>query len=167
MKVYFDNVIVSAAVMLDQAPDEMAAVEKLVAAFAEGKIDVETSRLAWDEQDGAKGTVKSKLLAARGRFPVVPNDTKLLGSNRVYFGGVIMSTPGLTGIMDEALHKTFCFAGLEERDAQHLMYAVLDGCDRFVTADHHFLKRRRPILEASSRGLLIRRPSELVSELKL
>jgi hypothetical protein len=39
LKVYFDNVIVSAAVMLDQAPDEMAAVEKLVAAFAEGKID--------------------------------------------------------------------------------------------------------------------------------
>ena len=50
----------------------------------------------------------------------MPNDTKLLGSNRVYFGDVIMSTPGLTGIMDEALHKAFCIAGLEERDAQHL-----------------------------------------------
>jgi hypothetical protein len=48
------------------------------------------------------------------------------------------------------------------------MYAVLDGCDRFVTTDHHFLKRRRrPILETSCRGLLIRLPSELVSELKL
>ena len=167
LKVYFDTVIVSAAVVSDLPTGEMAGVEKLVAAFADGKIDVETSRLTWDEQDGAKGTVKSKLLAARGRFPVVPNDTKLLGSNRVDFGGVIMSTPGLTGIMDEALHKTFCGTGLEERDAQHLMYAVLDGCDRFVTADHHFLKRRRPILEASCRGLLIRQPSELVSELKL
>jgi hypothetical protein len=165
MKIYFDTVIVSATVMSDLAPGEMAAVERLLAAFADGKIDVETSRLTWDEQDGAKGTIKSKLLATRDRFPVVSNDTKLSGSNRVDFGGVIMSTPGLSGIMDEALHKTFLAAGLKDRDAQHLMYAVLDGCDRFITADNDFLKKpRRPTLEASCRGLLIRRPTELVSE---
>jgi hypothetical protein len=167
LKVYFDTVIVSATVMSDLPPGEMAALEKLVAAFADGKIDIETSRLSWDEQDKAKGTIKSKLLAARERFPVVPNDTKLLGSNTISYEGGFMSAPRLTGIMDEALHKTFCAAGLEDRDAQHLMYAVHDRCDRFVTTDHHFLKSRRPILEASCKGLLIRRPSELVSELKL
>jgi hypothetical protein len=166
-KIYFDNDIVSAAVMSDLPPDEMAAIEKLVAAFADGKIDIETSRLAWDEQDGAKETIKSKLFAARGRLPVVPNDTKLLGVNTIYYEGVFRSASLMTGIMDEALHKTFRAVGLEERDAQHLMYAVFDGCDRFVTADHHFLKSRRSTLEAPCRGLLIRRPSELVLELKL
>jgi hypothetical protein len=167
MKVYFDNVIVSATVTPDQSPGEMAALEKLVAAFVDGKIDVETSRLAWDEQDKAKGTIKSKLLAARERFPVVPNDTKLLGINTTYYEGGFMSSPRLTRIMDEALYETFRATGLKEPDAQHLMYAVHDCCDRFVTTDSDFLKSRRPTLEASCRGLLIRRPSELVSELKL
>ena len=167
LKVYFDTVIVSAAVMSDLPTGVMADVEKLVAAFADGKIDVETSRLTWDEHDGAKGTIKSKLLAARERFPVVPSDTKLLGINTIYYEGGFMSAPRLTGIVDEALHKTFRAAGLKERDAQHLMYAVHDGCERFVTTDPHFLKSRRPTLEASCKGLLIGQPSELVSELKL
>jgi hypothetical protein len=167
LKVYFDNVILSATVMPDQSTGEMVAIEKLVAAFADGRIDIETSRLAWDEQDKAKGTIKSKLLAARERFPIVPNDTKLSGINTIYYEGGFMSAPRLTGIMDEALHATFRAAGLKERDAQHLMYAVLDGCDRFITTDPHFLKNRRPTLEASCRGLLIRQPSELVSELGL
>jgi hypothetical protein len=118
MKVYFDTVIVSATVMSDLPTGEMAAVERLVAAFADGKIDVETSRLTWDEQDGAKETIKSKLLAVRESFPVVPNDTKLLGIDTIYYEGGFMSAPRLTGIMDEALHKTFRAAGLKERDAQ-------------------------------------------------
>jgi hypothetical protein len=158
---------VSATVMSDLPTGEMAAVERLVAAFADGKIDVETSRLTWDEQDGAKETIKSKLLAVRESFPVVPNDTKLLGIDTIYYEGGFMSAPRLTGIMGEALHKTFRAAGLKERDAQHLMYAVLDHCDRFVTTDPDFLKSRRPTLEASCKGLLIRRPSELVTELTL
>ena len=165
MKIYFDNVIVSATVRPDQSTGEMAAIEKLVAAFADGKIDVETSRLAWDEQDKAKGTIKAELLSARERFPIVPNDTKLLGASTIYYEGGFMSAPRLTGIMDEDLYKTFRAAGLEERDAQHLMYAVHDRCDRFVTTDGDFLKSRRPTLEASCRGLLIRRPSELGPEL--
>jgi hypothetical protein len=166
LKVYLDTVIVSAAVVSDLPAGVMADVEKLVAAFTGGKIDVETSRLTWDEQDKAKGTIKSKLLAARERFPVVPDDTKLLGINTTYYEGGFMSARRLTGIMDEALYETFRAAGLEERDAQHLMYAVHDRCDRFVTTDSHFLKNRRPASEASSKGLLIRQPSELVSELK-
>jgi hypothetical protein len=57
--------------------------------------------------------------------------------------------------------------GLKDADARHFMYAVQNGCDRFVTNDHHFLKDRRPRLEALGRGMLIRRPSDLVAELGL
>lgn len=167
LKIYFDTVIASAAVMSDLPSDEMAAVEKLLDAFDDGRIDVETSRLAWDEQDKAKGTIKAKLLAARGRLAVLASDTKLLGVNTTYYEGGFMSAPILSGIMDEALHETFLAAGLKERDAQHLMYAALDCCDRFVTTDQDFLRSRRPILEASCKGLLIKRPSELILELNL
>jgi hypothetical protein len=54
--------------------------------------------------------------------------------------------------------------GLQEADARHFMYAVHNGSDRFVTADGDFLNRR-PQLEALGKGMLIRRPSELVAEL--
>ena len=113
MKVHFDTVIVSGAIMSDLPTGEMGEVEKLVAAVADVKIDVETSRLTWDEQDGAKGTIKSKLLAARERFPVGPNDTKLLSINTTYYEGGFMSAPSLSAIMDEALHETFRAAASE------------------------------------------------------
>jgi hypothetical protein len=40
------------------------------------------------------------------------------------------NAPRLTGVVDQALYGTFRAAGLEERDAQHLMLAVHDRCDR-------------------------------------
>ena len=44
------------------------------------------------------------------------------------------------------------------------MYAVHNGCDRFVTTDPDFLDRRLE-LEALGKGILTRRPSELAAEL--
>ena len=70
-------------------------------------------------------------------------------------------------IVDEELFTALKTEGLKDADARHFMYAVQNGCDRFVTGDHHFLKDRQPRLEALGRGMLIQRPSGLVAELGL
>jgi len=55
-------------------------------------------------------------------------------------------------------------AVLKEADARHLMYAICNGCDRFVTLDRDFLNRL-PSLHSLCRGLKICRSTELAAEL--
>ena len=53
----------------------------------------------------------------------------------------------------------------DDSDAKHLMYAVTNGCDRFVTLDPHFFSRIAA-LEARCPSIRIVRPSELAAELR-
>ncbi len=81
--------------------------------------------------------------------------------------GWFNKSPILTEVVDDYLFGTFKAAGpRDDADARHLMYAVHNRCDRFVTTDPHFLDRR-PELEKSCHGLRIVKPTELVSELVL
>jgi hypothetical protein len=80
------------------------------------------------------------------------------------YGGWI-NAPRLTEIVDSALFAAFTAASLKNGDARHLMYAVHNDCDRFVTLDEDFLGARRTVLEQSTRGLRIVRPTELATEL--
>lgn len=166
MKIYLDNVIASGSVVSDLEPPEMAAVQKLITAGKDGRLEVVTSRKSWDEQSRASDLAKrSKLDEARQDIPVLTDDSRLLGITTVHHEGMFISYPILTGIVDEGLYATFVAAGLKDLDAQHLTDAVHNGCDRFVTTDNHFLKSRRATLEAACRGLRIVKPSELVAEL--
>ena len=80
-----------------------------------------------------------------------------------YLGGFI-TNPLVTDIVDDALFAALNAQGLRDAAARHLMYAVCNACDRFVTLDPDFLDRR-DALEAQCRGLRIVKPSELVTEL--
>jgi hypothetical protein len=51
----------------------------------------------------------------------------------------------VTDIVDEALFATLRNFGLKDPDARHLMYAVSNGCVRFVTTDPDFIKGREAI----------------------
>jgi hypothetical protein len=168
MKAYFDNVIESGRVRSDlEPPSEMAAVNALLKARDEGKLEIWTSQETHREQDRTSDPAVRALLAnSRGETPVVPNDHKLLGiHNQMNHLGTVANCPILTEIVDEALFKSLIAAGLKVPDARHLMYAACNGCDRFVTLDlEHFINNgRRSQLEALCPGLKIVMPSELAA----
>jgi hypothetical protein len=55
--------------------------------------------------------------------------------------------------------------GVSDGDAKHLMYAVHNECDRFVTLDWKDLFPLRATIEPLCRGMKIVVPSELVAKL--
>ena len=168
MRAYPDNVAASGRVLGDLAPaSEMAALRDVERAAAAGLLKIVTSRESWREQERTKDAVKrARLEAARGEVSAVANDHVLLGSSSV-FGpyGTIAVNPMLSDIVDEALFADLKMLGLGDADARHLMYAVANACDYFVTLDHDFLERRAA-LQARCPSIRILRPSELVAELR-
>jgi predicted nucleic acid-binding protein len=166
MLVYLDNVIVCGRIRFDLSAIEMSAVQHIEQASLAGLVKVATSRESWREQDRTRDkTVRSELEQDRPNIQVVADDHRLLGFHHQqdHLGGFV-TCPMITDVVDDALLTTFQTAGLKGADARHLMYAVHNRCDRFVTTDPHFLDRRAT-LERSCRGLRIVRPSELSIEL--
>jgi hypothetical protein len=171
MKAYLDNVIVSGITRGDLTPDaEMTAVRQIEAASKNGQLKISceiiTSRETWREQEKTKDqALRSQFEQQRSKLPVVSNDHQLTGfhSSQDYLGGFCVC-PLITDIVDESLFRDFKQAGLEDADARHFMYAVHNGCDRFVTLDPHFLDRRAS-LHSLCRGLQICTPTELAREL--
>jgi predicted nucleic acid-binding protein len=167
LKVYLDNVIVSGKARGDlKPPAEMDAVRTLAKADEEGRIEVYTSRWSWAEQDRTHDDfVRAQLREARGEIEVVPQDHTLLRIVHVENHlGTVSNNPVFTPIVDESLFSGFKKVGLEDADARHLMYAVHNSCDRFVTLDPDFLDRRSQ-LAPLCRGTRIVKPSELAAEL--
>jgi hypothetical protein len=123
-----------------------------------------TSRESWREQDRATNpTVRTILEQARPEFPLV-EDEKLLGFNIQDDPLTFIASPMVTEYVNADLYANLKAAGLDDADARHLMYAVHNRCDRFVTTDPHFLSRRAG-LAALCESTKIVTPSELAVEL--
>jgi hypothetical protein len=159
LRVYLDNVAASGRVLGDLAPvAEMDAVRSLWAAHEAGTVKLVTSRQSWREQERTADPVKRAMLEeARDELSAVVADHTVLG-----FHGV---SPLVTDIVDPALYADLRAVGLHDSDAKHLMYAVTNACDRFVTLDSDFLDRREA-LEIRCPSIRIVRPSELAAELR-
>jgi hypothetical protein len=169
MKIYLDNCIVSGMSRGDLEPMEMDAVRQLEAADEGGKSETVTSRETWREQDRTRNSaVRSQLERDRQNVELVRQDHVMLVTRAVYDnqGNWCGNAPMLTEIVDKELFDALKLVGLKDADARHFMYAVHNGCDRFVTTDPDFLDRRLQ-LEALGDGVLIQRPSELVAELEV
>ena len=167
MRVYLDNVAASGRVVGDLVPDaEMEALRRIERAHDAGILKMVTSRESWREQERTRDPVKrARLEAARGEVSAVATDHVLLGFNHLTGSyGTIANSPIITDIVDEALFADLKGIGLSDSDAKHLMYAVINACDRFITLDPDFLDRRA-ILEARCLSLRIARPSEMAAEL--
>jgi hypothetical protein len=67
--------------------------------------------------------------------------------------------------VDEVMLAELMAAGLKSGDARHLMYALCNGCVRFVTTDRDFLNRRLAI-EAAYPKIRIMKPSETLEEME-
>jgi predicted nucleic acid-binding protein len=170
MKVYLDNVIVSGIVRGDlQPPEEMAAVHALAKADEKGQIEIYTSRWSWAEQDRTSNDlIRTKFKESRGKFEVVADDHRVIGFwNQEGRFGTESTNPMVTEIVDERLFSDLKKAGISGGDARHLMYAVHNKCDRFVTLDCRDLLPNRSAVAPLCRGTKIVKPSELVAELGL
>jgi hypothetical protein len=168
MKVYLDNVIASAWVRNDLWSLEERSALKMIREHRNlEKVDVVTSRESWREQERtANAEVREELCASRDKMSVVSKDHKLLGFNSVDLGyrGFI-SSPLVTDIVDKAIFLGLQAAGLKSADARHLMYALCNGCVRFVTTDPDFLDRRSAI-ETAYPQIRLSKPSEMLEELE-
>ena len=167
MKIYLDNNIVSGMSRGDLQPTEMEAVRQIEAAAGRGELEIVTSRETWREQDRTRDpAVRSQLEEDRQDVPVVLHDHVMLGSTPRYdnHGNWYGNSPILSEVVDQKLFAALKSAGLKDADARHFMYAVRNGCDRFVTTDPDFLDRVLE-LEVLGEGILIQRPSKLADEL--
>ena len=167
LKVYLDNVIYSGIVRWDLSEPENAAVRQLIEAPFRNMITIWTSRESWQEQDRAKDDdVRRKLRENRENIPVVPYDRGLLGACLTPdLRGSFIINPAQTEIIDQRLLDDLMDVGLKIADARHLMYATCNGCDRFLTTDHHFLDRISA-LETRCATIRILKPSDMVTELE-
>jgi hypothetical protein len=145
----------------------MAAVQAIDKAHRTGTLKMVTSRHSWREQERTRNPERrSALEAARSEVSAVANDHVILAFPVVHGHGSRLVGPLVSDIVDVSLFADLTAIGLSDSDAKHLMYAVVNSCDRFVTLDPDFLDRR-DALEARCPSLRIRTPSELVAELGL
>jgi hypothetical protein len=163
---YLDNCIACAQTLADLGdPAEMAALRSLEKPIDDGRLEIVTSHESWREQERTKEpTIRALLKKARPDVPLVKENDKDLGMLRYDDGLGGYSSYGIrTEYVDAGLYETFKKAGLKDADARHLMYAVHNKCDRFVTTDPHFFDRL-PQLSPLCRNTKIVRPSELAAE---
>lgn len=171
MKVYYDNDILSRLVRTDETGPESDALMLLQALCTEGRFTKVTSRLSWREQQ-CTPVEKTRLALKQNRrdTPIV-NEDWVPGSYATLEdeNGSFASWYTGTHVVDEDLYRALLNFGLVGVDASHLMYAIHNLCDRFLTLDGHFLGKssnsKREELEKLCRGLRIVKPSELVVEL--
>jgi hypothetical protein len=169
-KVYLDNCVVSneARSNLQAHPDEMAAVRAIYTAKDAGKIEIITSDQTTREQDRWFNEVGRKMLKeARSKLQMI-DDHRQLAGHAVYdqHSGSTAMVLGSSSL-DQHLHNEFRGLRLSDDDAQHLVNAVHEGCDWFVTTDFNDFRDRRVSLELHCRGLKIVWPTELVEKLGL
>jgi len=168
VKVYLDNVIASAWVRGDLgSPEERDALKLIREHTNFQRLEVVTSRESWREQERTQNVeVREELRTSREKTAVVSQDHRLLGFNSVDLGyrGFI-SSPLVTDIVDEAMFLSLQAVGLKNADARHLMYALFNGCARFVTTDPDFLERRS-LIEIAHPQIRIVLPTELLGEME-
>ena len=165
MEAYLDNCVVSGMVRGDLAAAEMAVIPKLKVAVDEGRLRLVTSRESHREQDRATDpNVRAMLKQARPEVPLVAENEKLLGFNIQDEPFTFISSPMLTEYVDADLYEKFKKVGLRDGDARHLMYAVHNKCDRFVTTDPDFLLGRSQLTTLCPATKIVT-PRELAAEL--
>ena len=170
-KVYLDNNIVSGRIRGDLRQTEMPAVTAIDRLHSEGRIERVTSRESWREQERTRDADQRAVLAARrDEVAVVQDDHRLHGFSTLDYGrrGFI-SSPLISDVVDDALFAALRSTGLKDADARHLMYAVANNCNIFVTLDtRHFVDGgRREGLEACCSGRIrIMTPSEFVASME-
>jgi hypothetical protein len=160
MKLYLDNNIVS-AVAKNDTPTETDALKLLLQAWDEGEVDLVTSELTLREIEAYQNELQRLLIKqAYQRLTKVPmvRWDELAGMHSYGDQRTWITTPIINNDPD---YSALLALGLDIVDAQHLFVAIKNACDVFLTCDRP-IGRRAPAI-AEKFGLLVQKPSELVS----
>ena len=158
---YLDHCVVSGMASGDLESAEMSAIQLLQKAVGDGRLQIVTSQESRREQGRATAPIRAKLEQA-SPVPLVKENEKLLGMHSYGDQFTWISYPLLTEYVDSELFEKLKKAGLKEADARHLMYAVHNKCDYFVTVDSDFLRRRSQLTPLCGNTKIVR-PSELAT----
>ena len=139
----------------------MDAIDQLLEANRSDKLALGTSRQSPREIERAPSQHQAKLKTGLSELDLAKDDHKVLGfhTQADQYGGCIC-TPLVTDIVDDPLYSDLLAAGLATDDAKHLMYAIHNGYQRFLTCDNGILSRRVG-LEKRCPSIRIQMPSDL------
>jgi hypothetical protein len=160
---YLDTDIVSAMVK-DDYPNEAAALDRLLDLVESGKLELVASELTRREVADYHGPLRKGIERFTRQFDNVKfvEDHQVVGFHNEYgpHGGV--STPLVT---DDPMSAKLREIGLDRTDAHHVMLAISNGCDFFITCDTKTILRFRQEIEAAFRIRLMK-PSELIKVIR-
>jgi hypothetical protein len=166
IRVYLDNDVTSAITQRDQKdPAEAAAIDRLLE-WSDSKVELATSRQSPREMERAPVGYQAGLKAGLSGLQIAVNDHQVLGSFNLSdpYGGCVCN-PIVTDVVDDALYSGLISTGLRPDDAKHLMYAVHNGYQRFLTWDKHFLSRKAELATLCP-SIDIQKPSEFVAAMQ-
>jgi hypothetical protein len=141
MKVYLDNDVVSAITKEDN-PAESDALDRLLAAYGGGMVDLVTSTVTHKEIESHQGSQRPAIKRIFRLLKEVPNAC-------------------IPMIRHDPLYDDLLKRGLEDVDAWHVFVAAKNGCQVFLTCDrliHHYDAAIRNIC-----GLVVQKPSDFVA----
>jgi hypothetical protein len=141
MKIYLDNDVVS-VIAKDDDPAESDALDRLLGAYGDGKVDLVTSTVTHKEIESHQGPQRPALKRIFRLLKEVPNAC-------------------IPMIRHDPLYDDLVKRGLEDIDAWHVFLAAKNGCDAFLTCDrliHHYGAAIRHIC-----GLVVQKPSDFVA----
>jgi len=158
VKAYLDNNVVS-AIAKDDTTGESDALDRLLRAYDEAKVDLVTSEVTLEEikpyaGPGRKLVERTFLLLEK--VPVAQWD-ELLGMHSYGDSRTWITSPL---IQNDPLYDALLKLGLKTVDAQHLFVSAKHGCTIFLTCDGGVLARASGIRQLC--GAVVQRPSTLV-----
>jgi predicted nucleic acid-binding protein len=160
MKVYLDNNIVSAIAKGD-TPAQSAALDLLVQAWRDRKVDLVTSEVTLREIKAYQNELKRRLVEqtyqSLTKVPIIRWD-ELAGMHSYGDARTWISTPI---IQNDPYYAALLALGLEVVDAQHVFLAVKHKCNVFLTCDRGVLGRAAAIEKRF--GPVVQRPSDFVA----
>jgi hypothetical protein len=166
VRVYYDNVIVSALVFEDIKPvEEMEAVCEIERLHVEGRLKRVTSRESHREQAKTADTQRRMALESRqAEVSAVQADHFVPGYSTIDYGALgHIANRIVSDINDPELFEKLKAAGLKASDAKHVMYAVTNDCQYFVTMDTRDLLPNKAAIESIC-PIRVVKPSELVAQ---
>jgi hypothetical protein len=160
LKTYLDNNVVS-AIAKDDTPAESDALDRLLKAMNEGKVQLATSEVTQREIEAYQDELKRRLVERTYRLlakvPIIRWD-QLAGINSYGDARTWISTPM---ILNDPDYAALLALGLETVDAQHVFVAIKQTCDVFLTCDRRILHHAAATKKRF--GLTIEKPSQLVA----
>jgi hypothetical protein len=160
VKAYLDNNIVG-AIAKDDHPAESEALDRLLKAKDEGKVDLVTSEVTLREieayQDKSRRPPVERTFRLLQKIPIVRWD-ELVDMHSYGDARTWITAPMIQNDPD---YSALLALGLETVDAQHMFVATKRGCNVFLTCDKGIL-RRSPDIEKRF-GLIVQKPSDFIA----